>query len=158
MTNYCRKCSRFFRRHRTRSRSPKYSRREKLPSLPWERSDYIKAKPAGDATDVPKTKNAKNEEFRKLATAIENDLGKTLKQHEQNPEKHPQYNEEWKVFWNRRYRELQSQGQDAAHYDFKPEWILFWKKRMVELHDEESKKRKDALRKRYGITYLFGTF
>lgn len=35
-------------------------------------------------------------------------LEKTQKDYEKNPEKHPLYPEEWKKFWNRRYKELQS--------------------------------------------------
>jgi hypothetical protein len=34
-----------------------------------------------------------------------------LKYHEKNPEKHPLYPEEWKLFWNRRYKELQAEGK-----------------------------------------------
>lgn len=36
------------------------------------------------------------------------ELEKELKDHEKNPEKHPLYPEEWKTFWNRRYKELQA--------------------------------------------------
>lgn len=36
------------------------------------------------------------------------DLEKKFKEYEKNPEKHPMYPEEWKKFWNRRYKELQS--------------------------------------------------
>lgn len=36
------------------------------------------------------------------------ELETTLKEHEKNPEKHPLYPEEWKKFWNRRYKELQA--------------------------------------------------
>lgn len=136
---------------RSRSRSPKnfQGRRDRSPDnkMPWQRSDYIRNKEA--INDKPKTKSDKFEEFKKLATAIEKDMERVLKQHERNPEKHPQYSEEWKLFWNKRYKELLSEGKDAANYDFKPEWIQFWNKRMVELHNTEIKAKKDALRKRY---------
>lgn len=36
------------------------------------------------------------------------DLNKALEEHEKNPEKHPLYPTEWKKFWNRRYKELQT--------------------------------------------------
>ncbi|XP_048520055.1 uncharacterized protein CG7065 isoform X3 [Dendroctonus ponderosae] len=98
-----------------------------------------------------KEKLQKVEEFHKLSKAIENDISKTLKQHEKNPEKHPKYNDEWKLFWNKRYKELQAEGKDASKYDFKPEWIVFWGKRMKELSNEELKRRKDGLRKRLGL-------
>ncbi|VVC98315.1 unnamed protein product [Leptidea sinapis] len=68
---------------------------------------------------------------------MERSVRKTLMYHEKNPEKHPLYPEEWKKFWNKRYKELQAEGKDPAKYDFKPEWIKFWTARMKELHDEE---------------------
>lgn len=117
--------------------------------MPWQKSDYIRSRSdiASDSK-LSKLKTDKLDEYKKLATAIENDMAKTLKQHEKNPEKHPQYNDEWKKFWNRRYKELQAEGKDASKHDFKPEWILFWNKRMVELHNDEVKVKKEALRKR----------
>lgn len=36
------------------------------------------------------------------------ELDKTLKEHEKSPENHPMYPEEWKKFWNKRYKELQA--------------------------------------------------
>ena len=36
------------------------------------------------------------------------DLEKKLKEHEKSPENHPLYPDEWKKFWNRRYKELQA--------------------------------------------------
>lgn len=33
---------------------------------------------------------------------------KALAYHEKNPEKHPLYPDEWKKFWNRRYKEIQT--------------------------------------------------
>lgn len=124
----------------------------KNPKLPWQRPEY--ARPRSDFVvdnrQGKKTEAAsKWDDYKKLAQAIENDMAKTLKQHEKNPEKHPQYNDEWKKFWNRRYKELQAEGKDAAKHDFKPEWIVFWNKRMVELHNNDVKAKKDALRKRY---------
>lgn len=35
---------------------------------------------------------------------------KTLAYHEKNPEKHPLYPDEWKKFWNKRYKEIQAGG------------------------------------------------
>ncbi|XP_022916412.2 uncharacterized protein CG7065-like isoform X1 [Onthophagus taurus] len=146
---------------RSRNRSPyrrgRYQRspsprkyREKERMLPWQRPDYIKSK-SEVAIERNKAKADKLDEFKRLAVAIENDLEKTLKHHERNPEKHPQYNEEWKIFWNKRYKELQNEGKDAANYDFKPEWIVFWNKRMTELHLSDLKSKKDALRRRLGL-------
>ncbi|KAH9631081.1 hypothetical protein HF086_017068 [Spodoptera exigua] len=69
--------------------------------------------------------------------AAEDSAKKTLAYHEKNPEKHPLYPEEWKKFWNRRYKEIQAEGKDPSKHDFKPEWIVFWTARMKELHEEE---------------------
>lgn len=82
---------------------------------------------------------------------IEDEMAKILEQHERNPEKHPMYPEEWKKFWNRRYKELQSENKDPTKHDFKPEWIDFWNKRMKEMHDAELKTKKDALRKKLNL-------
>jgi len=82
---------------------------------------------------------------------IECELAKELKFHEKNPEKHPMYPEEWKKFWNRRYKELQADGKDPSKHDFKPEWIDFWNKRMKEMHEEEFKNKKEELRLKLGL-------
>lgn len=161
-------------RSRTRSRSPRSSR------PPWERSNYsnralinrspppkvretITPKTAGAATVGDRSdvvgrmerarveRESKEEEYKRLCKAIENDMNRVLKGHEKNPEKHKDYNEEWKLFWNKRYKELQLEGKDAANFDFKPEWIIVWNKRMMELHNVEVKAKKDALRKRLGL-------
>ncbi|KAJ2943909.1 hypothetical protein O0L34_g8230 [Tuta absoluta] len=72
-----------------------------------------------------------------LKETAEKSAVKTLAYHEKNPEKHPLYPEEWKKFWNRRYKEIQAEGKDPSKHDFKPEWIVFWTTRMKELHEEE---------------------
>lgn len=36
------------------------------------------------------------------------DLNKTHEEQKKNPEDHPMYSDEWKRFWNRRYKELQA--------------------------------------------------
>ncbi|XP_030764258.1 uncharacterized protein CG7065-like isoform X2 [Sitophilus oryzae] len=135
-------------------RTGNYRRRSPSPGRrPWERDVR---KPTKDVEQQKmrireRERQLKLEEYKKLCMAIDNDMEKTLKKHEKNPEKHPKYNDEWKLFWNRRYKELQSEGRDASKYDFKPEWIEFWGKKMLELHQEEAKNRKDALRKRLGL-------
>ncbi|KAM3960182.1 uncharacterized protein CG7065-like [Aphomia sociella] len=92
----------------------------------------------------------------KLTLGIEEKLkdsaNKSLVYHEKNPEKHPLYPEEWKKFWNRRYKEIQSEGKDPYKYDFKPEWIVYWTKRMKELHDEELKVQVHELYRKMCIT------
>nr|CAH7760324.1 unnamed protein product [Callosobruchus chinensis] len=157
-----------------RNRSPAFRRRRRSPSprrrspSPRRRSPRSRRSPSPrrQRRDDPikrqmdeeekerereKEKARKLEEYRKLSRAIENDMANTLKQHEKNPEKHPNYNEEWKKFWNGRYKELQANGVDASKYDFKPEWIQFWNRRMVELHNDEVRAKKEALRKRLDL-------
>nr|CAH7760318.1 unnamed protein product [Callosobruchus chinensis] len=134
-----------------RRRSPR-SRRSPSPRR-QRRDDPIKRQMDEEEKEREreKEKARKLEEYRKLSRAIENDMANTLKQHEKNPEKHPNYNEEWKKFWNGRYKELQANGVDASKYDFKPEWIQFWNRRMVELHNDEVRAKKEALRKRLDL-------
>lgn len=36
------------------------------------------------------------------------ELEKQRLEYEKSPEKHPLYPDEWKIFWNRRYKELQA--------------------------------------------------
>lgn len=35
-------------------------------------------------------------------------MSKTQSEYEKNPEKHPMYPEEWKKYWNKRYKEIQA--------------------------------------------------
>lgn len=83
---------------------------------------------------------------------------------EQYPEKHPCYEKEWKKFWNKKCRELQSglfllfnvllfivklnhyffiiDNKDIWKCDLKPEWILFWSQKMKDLHNENLNQNK----------------
>ncbi|XP_017782518.1 PREDICTED: uncharacterized protein CG7065-like [Nicrophorus vespilloides] len=152
---------RYSSRRRSRSRSPRsrYSRRSISPlprnnkrevNMPWNRPDYIQSRHE-KIQDQSKNKVEKMEEFKRLSAIVEKDLQKELNQHQNNPEKHPQYNDEWKIFWNKRYKELQAEGKDAAKYDFKPEWIIYWNDKIVELHKIELKTKLDDLRRRFGL-------
>ncbi|KAL5288640.1 hypothetical protein ACFFRR_009086 [Megaselia abdita] len=91
------------------------------------------------------------EKYRFSAELAEKDLLKKLKEFEKNPEKHPMYPEEWKKFWNRRYKELQMQKKDPNNYDYKPEWIVFWTRRMKELHDKDFEKKKVEIKLKLGL-------
>ena len=55
-------------------------------------------------------------------------------------EDHPAYPEEWRVFWENRYKELQAEGTDADNYDYKEEWIPYWEKRVSQIFEEEVSK------------------
>ncbi|XP_068628414.1 uncharacterized protein CG7065-like isoform X2 [Battus philenor] len=76
---------------------------------------------------------------------------KILAYHKKNPEKHPLYPEEWKKFWNKRYKEIQAEGKDPSKHDFKPEWISYWTVRMKELHDDELRLNINELYRRMGV-------
>uniref|UniRef100_A0A182QMJ9 Uncharacterized protein n=1 Tax=Anopheles farauti TaxID=69004 RepID=A0A182QMJ9_9DIPT len=78
-------------------------------------------------------------------------LTKQLKEYEKNPEKHPLYSEEWKKFWNRRYKELQAEKKDPQKHNFKPEWIEFWTKRINALHEEEIARKKAEIRSKMNL-------
>uniref|UniRef100_A0A0A1X7K4 Uncharacterized protein CG7065 n=1 Tax=Zeugodacus cucurbitae TaxID=28588 RepID=A0A0A1X7K4_ZEUCU len=72
--------------------------------------------------------------------------------YDKNPEKHPLYPDEWKKFWNRRYKELQIEKKtDPNKYDYKPEWITFWTKRMKDLFNAEVEKKKKEIKVKIGL-------
>ncbi|XP_055694537.1 uncharacterized protein CG7065 isoform X1 [Lutzomyia longipalpis] len=148
---------------RSRSRSPrsKRQRRRRSPSLSL--SPEPSRRPVKPKKTLPTPEeltlqaNAiledryKWEKFRCLVEKAVEELNKVQKEHEKNPEKHPLYPEEWKRFWNRRYKELQQEKKDPAKHDFKPEWIKFWTHRMKELHEEEIDRRKKEIREKVGL-------
>ena len=67
---------------------------------------------------------------------------------DKRPEDHPQYPEEWRIFWEKRYQEIQAQGKNADQYDYKPDWIPYWAKKVEDLYQNEIKtKTKDLMNK-----------
>ncbi|KAI9581910.1 uncharacterized protein CG7065 isoform X1 [Glossina fuscipes] len=79
-------------------------------------------------------------------------MEKIQQDYEKNPEKHPSYPEEWKKFWNRRYKELQTEKKvDPNKYDYKPEWIVYWTARMKELFNVEVEKKKKEIKVKLGL-------
>lgn len=96
-------------------------------------------------------KRKKRDLYAEYVEKLEKDMTKTLKGYKKNPEKHPLYPEEWKKFWNRRYKELTAEGIDASKHDFKPEWIKFWLVRMKELHNEELEMKKEKYKAELGL-------
>ncbi|XP_052747442.1 uncharacterized protein CG7065 isoform X2 [Bicyclus anynana] len=119
---------------------PRYSAR----NAPFKRDDEKEARPPNYAY---KLKLAADQR----ATA-ETLARKALAYHEKNPEKHPLYPEEWKKFWNRRYKEIQAEGGDPSKHDFKPEWIVFWTTRMKELHEDEMRSTVGEIYRRLRVT------
>lgn len=72
--------------------------------------------------------------------------------YDKNPEKHPLYPDEWKKFWNRRYKELQMEKKtDPNKYDYKPEWIAFWTELVKDLFNSEVEKKKKEIKVKLGL-------
>lgn len=44
------------------------------------------------------------------------ELEKERLEYDKSPEKHPLYPDEWKIFWNRRYKELQAGLHSFTHF------------------------------------------
>uniref|UniRef100_A0A1A9WVE8 Uncharacterized protein n=1 Tax=Glossina brevipalpis TaxID=37001 RepID=A0A1A9WVE8_9MUSC len=79
-------------------------------------------------------------------------MEKIQQDYEKSPEKHPSYPEEWKKFWNRRYKELQAEKKvDPNKYDYKPEWIVYWTARMKDLFNVEVDKKKKEIKVKLGL-------
>jgi len=70
---------------------------------------------------------------------------------DKRPEDHPKYGEEWKLFWEKRYKELQAQGKDPNNHDFKAEWIPFWTKRVTQMFDTEVLEKTNDLMKKFEL-------
>ncbi|KAH8291678.1 hypothetical protein KR018_005288 [Drosophila ironensis] len=87
------------------------------------------------------------EKFRCMLELQLKQLRDDMETYETNPEKHPDYPEEWKLFWNRRYKQLQEEKKvDPNHYDYKPEWIAYWRDRRIEIFNQTVNKVKQDLK------------
>merc|ERR1712038_1025444 len=71
--------------------------------------------------------------------------------YDKRPEDHPDYPEEWRLFWEKRYKELQAQGKDADNHDYKTEWIPFWGKRVKEIYEAEVKVKTESMLHKYEL-------
>ncbi|KAH8317111.1 hypothetical protein KR074_012606 [Drosophila pseudoananassae] len=92
------------------------------------------------------------EKFRCLLEIQLKKLRDETETYETNPEKHPDYPDEWKQFWNRRYKQLQEEKKvDPNHYDYKPEWIAYWKDRRIELFNIAVNKIKKELKEKFKL-------
>ncbi|KAK0089137.1 hypothetical protein PV326_004578 [Microctonus aethiopoides] len=135
-------------RSRSRSRTRRVSTRELTTKYRHSKSyRHGRSRSRSRSTEQLRERD-KWDKFREQIRRAEETLDRALKFHEKNPEKHPSYPDEWKKFWNRRYKELQAEGKDPSKHDFKPEWIEFWNKRMREMHNEQLAARKEEIRKR----------
>ena len=71
--------------------------------------------------------------------------------YDKRPEDHPDYPEEWRLFWEKRYKELQAQGKDADNHDYKTEWIPYWGKRVKEIYEAEIKVKTESMLHKYEL-------
>nr|XP_017006647.2 uncharacterized protein CG7065 [Drosophila takahashii] len=92
------------------------------------------------------------EKFRCMLELQLKQLRDETETYESNPEKHPDYPDEWKQFWNRRYKQLQEEKKcDPNQYDYKPEWISYWKDRRIELFNIAVNKIKKDLKEKFKL-------
>ena len=70
---------------------------------------------------------------------------------DKRPEDHPQYPEEWRIFWEKRYQEIQAQGKNADAYDYKPDWIPYWKRKVEDLYRTEVRVKTQDLMKKFNL-------
>lgn len=80
-------------------------------------------------------------------------LQESFKDYERNPQQHPMYVKEWKMFWSRKFKEVLEKGKDANSYDYIPEWTAFWNERVQDLHRMDVEKVKEELRKQFGLSF-----
>ncbi|GAB0098151.1 hypothetical protein DMENIID0001_138580 [Sergentomyia squamirostris] len=141
------------RRVRRRSRSPVLGSRRSRESagLAAMKKSLPTPSELSRQADEIQAERYKWEKYRVLVEKAVEELNEQQKELEKNPEKHPLYPEEWKMFWNRRYKELQQEKKDPAKHDFKPEWIKFWTHRMKELHEDSIEKRKREIKEKLGL-------
>ena len=71
--------------------------------------------------------------------------------YDKRPEDHPDYPEEWKKFWEKRYRELMVQGMDPDRHDYKAEWIPHWGRKVAEIFRMELDAKTSQLLRRYNL-------
>ena len=69
--------------------------------------------------------------FKKAEKVMLDIVARKRETYEKRPEDHPKYAQEWKSFWERRYRELQFEGRNPNNHDFKSEWIPYWTKQTL---------------------------
>ena len=95
---------------------------------------------------------------RNLWTKLEQELVKLEQSLQQQrdyyatrPEDHPQYAFEWKLFYQRRFIELQNEGKDAKAHGYTAEWKLFWQKRVNQLDEGNIQAKKNELKIKYQL-------
>lgn len=121
-------------RSRSRSRTPERPRRRQRSGSPYSKA-FEKWK-----------------KFKQSEKVMLGNLDRKREIYDKRPEDHPNYPEEWKIFWERRYKELQAEGRDADSHDYKSEWIPFWARRVNELFEDELKVKTQSLLLEFDLT------
>jgi hypothetical protein len=146
--------SRHAHRGRRVSRSPKRRRKSiscsPISSKSGSRSPRAMSR-TSDSSSRPLNIRDKLDRFKRESEEIERDIKKKSRYYHTQPEKHPAYNGEWKVFWNRKQMEVKDTGRDPAKYDYTPEWKVFWNERVEELYIHEYQERKRELKRKYNL-------
>ncbi|CAL8147859.1 unnamed protein product [Orchesella dallaii] len=71
----------------------------------------------------------------------------------ETPEKHEYYCEEWSLFWERRFQEIEKEGGDPENYDYIPEWKEFWSRRLKELLAKEFEDKIKEIKKHHQMDF-----
>ncbi|XP_063861963.1 uncharacterized protein LOC135101632 isoform X1 [Scylla paramamosain] len=136
-------------RYRTRSRSR--SRHRSSYRRKDSRSHRSPIKRESSEERARRVARRKLEDFREAEVRIKARHRNQQIVYEKTPESHPLYNREWKIFWERRCRELEKDGVDPFLYDFKTEWARFWLHRMKELMDKSYKTKREGLLRKFRL-------
>lgn len=92
-----------------------------------------------------------NEFYEKLSHATQS-IERSYANYRKNPENHPQYEEEWNKFWQRRKLEIEEEGLNYRTYNFQPEWVQYFKRRIEHLCDHELQNARNNLYHKYNIS------
>ncbi|KAJ6630198.1 hypothetical protein Bhyg_16713, partial [Pseudolycoriella hygida] len=98
------------------------------------------------------TEKFKYERYKQLTEQAVRNLTDDLQEYEKYPEKHPMYPSEWKRYWGRRSKELESKGIDPLTFDFSAEWSKYWIRRLRDLYDDEIALKKFEIRKKLKLS------
>lgn len=92
------------------------------------------------------------EKYKQAVESAANELMKEYQRYQLTPESHPKYDEEWKKFWYRRYKELKKEGKvNPEDYDYTDEWSRFWKIRAKEILHENNEAEEKKIRLRFKL-------
>ncbi|XP_071524421.1 uncharacterized protein [Panulirus ornatus] len=137
------------RRSRSRSRSRQRSA-QKRPER-WFRRSPVPRRRESSEERSKRVAERKLQDFREVEIRLKARHKNEQVVYEKNPESHPQYTQEWKMFWEHRCQQLVKQGLNPFQYDFKSEWALFWPQRMRELLAIEYKSKRNSLLARFNM-------